>query len=316
MISYFILNKSGNIIYQTVPTDKLESSEQNGIKYLPLLVIKDLIKNNLNTHIKHITTGDKVFAFWERHSLLYIACTKHERIPVSVLHKHLIVMDNFLRFNFGPQWQMRIEGNMYPRSRRHTLQPPLTIKKLTTCLEQLPYVTSYCSLRSPKCLCLIEQVDLQEDLSIRLIDTLQQCCNNVFIPSSSTITKPTIKISTLFSQPRKPTDKPIFYPHRHRNQHHNHNQQQAFIQKDIDRPFGVWEHAFLFAREKIVVHACNNKDQKLKQSSPENPIPTELLYFLKIMVADFIYEYCDTMEQDESSLIQHGASVPQAIESK
>lgn len=225
--------------------------------------------------------------------MLYIACTKHERIPVSVLHKHLIVMDNFLRFNFGPQWQLRLEGYIYPRSRRHSLQPPLTIKKLTTCLEQLPYVTNYCSLRSPKCLCLIEQVDLQEDLSIRLIEALQQCCNNVFIPPSSN--KSTLKFSTLFSQPKKPNDKPTFYPHLHRNQHHH---QQPILQKDTDRPFGVWEHAFLFAREKIVVHACNNnKEQQQQSSHKNNSITTDFLYFLKTMVADFIYEYCDTMEQ-------------------
>ncbi|CAO3634718.1 unnamed protein product [Cunninghamella blakesleeana] len=117
-----------------------------------------------------------------------------------------------------------------------------------------------------------------------------------------------MKFSTLFSQPKKTADKTIFYPHLQRNQHH-HNK-QTVLQKDTDRPFGVWQHAFLFAREKVVVHACNNKEQQSPQNN--NPITTDFLYFLKTMVADFIYEYCDTMEQ-ESNVIQHDASVPQAI---
>lgn len=71
MITYFIINKLGTVIYQSTNTKKHHSSntttanESQRIRYLPLLVIKDLIKANLNDVIQYIKVGNKTVAFRE-----------------------------------------------------------------------------------------------------------------------------------------------------------------------------------------------------------------------------------------------------------
>lgn len=71
MITYFIINKLGTVVYQSTSTKKHLSSnataanESQRIRYLPLLVIKDLIKANLNDVIQYIRVGNKTVAFRE-----------------------------------------------------------------------------------------------------------------------------------------------------------------------------------------------------------------------------------------------------------
>lgn len=68
MIVYFIINKLGTIIYQSNSSNSNSNkagNEGNRIRYLPLLVIKDLIKANLNDVIQYIRIGNKTVAFRE-----------------------------------------------------------------------------------------------------------------------------------------------------------------------------------------------------------------------------------------------------------
>lgn len=69
MITYFIINKLGTVVYQSINTKKLANNptanESQRIRYLPLLVIKDLIKANLNDVIQYIKVGNKTVAFKE-----------------------------------------------------------------------------------------------------------------------------------------------------------------------------------------------------------------------------------------------------------
>jgi hypothetical protein len=69
MITYFIINKLGTVVYQSINTRKLAkntaANESQRIRYLPLLVIKDLIKANLNDVIQYIKVGNKTVAFKE-----------------------------------------------------------------------------------------------------------------------------------------------------------------------------------------------------------------------------------------------------------
>lgn len=64
MISYFILNKSGTILYHS-GGEPLDNTDSSRIRYLPLLLIKDLIKVNLHNSIQHVRSGGKLVTFWE-----------------------------------------------------------------------------------------------------------------------------------------------------------------------------------------------------------------------------------------------------------
>lgn len=70
MINYFIINKFGTVLYQSIPAKRKDSTsgsvnESQRIRYLPLLVIKDLIKANLNNVIQYIKIGNKTVVFKE-----------------------------------------------------------------------------------------------------------------------------------------------------------------------------------------------------------------------------------------------------------
>lgn len=70
MINYFIINKLGTVLYQSAQAKRNSSTtgslnESQRIRYLPLLVIKDLIKANLNNVIQYIRIGNKTVAFKE-----------------------------------------------------------------------------------------------------------------------------------------------------------------------------------------------------------------------------------------------------------
>jgi hypothetical protein len=70
MINYLIINKLGTVLYQSGQVKKLDSNtgsinDSQRIRYLPLLVIKDLIKANLNNVIQYIKIGNKIVVFKE-----------------------------------------------------------------------------------------------------------------------------------------------------------------------------------------------------------------------------------------------------------
>lgn len=66
MIKYFIINKLGTVIYSSSSKNNSNSlNESYKIRYLPLLVIKDLLKANLNDVIQYVRVGNKTVAFKE-----------------------------------------------------------------------------------------------------------------------------------------------------------------------------------------------------------------------------------------------------------
>lgn len=65
MIIYFIINKLGTIIYQSNTTSNTVATEGHRIRYLPLLVIKDLIKVNFHDTIQYIRLEGKMVVFKE-----------------------------------------------------------------------------------------------------------------------------------------------------------------------------------------------------------------------------------------------------------
>lgn len=63
MIVYLIINKLGTIIYQS--NTKTNTNENQRIRYLPLLVIKDLVKASFYQNFEYIKLQDKTIVFEE-----------------------------------------------------------------------------------------------------------------------------------------------------------------------------------------------------------------------------------------------------------
>ncbi|OBZ83456.1 hypothetical protein A0J61_08496 [Choanephora cucurbitarum] len=179
---YFILNKLGSVIYQSEQHDLM--TENNKIRYLPLLVIKDLIRANLHDVLEYVDTGQKLVVFKEQQNLLYVAyADKYPSLPVSVIQLHLKTMHQYLKFHYGPHWALQLQGN-HPRRHKHT--PSLRPSDIHTCLSQLPFTQRIHSIRSIESLCATEQVQLDDDLRTRLTESLAQCCQPfVYSPSKS-----------------------------------------------------------------------------------------------------------------------------------
>lgn len=70
MTIYFIINKLGTIIYQSNTTSNTIATESHRIRYLPLLVIKDLVKANFHDILQYIKLGNKTIAFKEVNYLI------------------------------------------------------------------------------------------------------------------------------------------------------------------------------------------------------------------------------------------------------
>ncbi|KAI8974746.1 hypothetical protein BDB01DRAFT_390655 [Pilobolus umbonatus] len=161
MITYFIVDKLGSILYQS---NRLISTthDRSRIRYVSLFLMKDLIKAQLNETIQYIHIGNKTVVFKEEHNLLYIAWTK-KSIPVSLLCQHLQVMQHYIRFHFGYQWN-------------HKYTKP---NDLFLCLKQLPFIHTK-PIYSSDMLCACERVQINDDLRLRLEEQLIESCHSSF----------------------------------------------------------------------------------------------------------------------------------------
>ncbi|CAO0802292.1 unnamed protein product [Mucor circinelloides] len=284
MITYFIINKLGTVIYQSTYTKKHHSSntttanESQRIRYLPLLVIKDLIKANLNDVVQYIKIGNKTVAFREQQNLLYIACTKRRNVSISLLQQHLRVMHSFIKFHYGPHWSLHIQGSSNSNNHnRNNSMKSLSSSDLNACLSLLPFLCGRLSMRSCDSLCLGEQVQVSDDLRCRLMENMVSCCNSAFV-------------------------------HQYTNQHHHHHRNSFFSSgtasssRTTNRPSSIfdyhhsqdsstlstitttWNYCYLFAREKLVTQCHNGSDIE------NNDLPDEFIYFLKLLVSQFMQE--------------------------
>ncbi|KAI8059561.1 hypothetical protein BC940DRAFT_313401 [Gongronella butleri] len=330
MITYCIVDKTGSVLYHS--NDQDPRADQRRIQYLPLLLINDLVAANSQAAIRYVRSNGNLVVFWERHKLVYLAYCKQGKgslPPVALMQQHLKVLDSYLRYHFGPQWQLRLKDDVI-KSRRSPIHPPLSHAKIHQCLATLPFIHRF-SLRT-SCLCCVERLFLEDHLYTRLIDALHDTCHGLFPEIKATPAQAMQqKITSIFSNPRRhpsnasstnsstssssanrsishpspPQPIPPPFPHLHHHLHHHHHQPQpsSSQRKWDEQPLGAWHHALVFCREKLVV-ACGNKDQQ-----PNYPITQELLYFLRNMVVDL------TAEQ-EGQMRPRGdaAATPQTIQ--
>ncbi|KAI7870205.1 hypothetical protein BDF14DRAFT_1994105 [Spinellus fusiger] len=270
MITYFILNKSGDIIYPLSPEDNV-SPQESKLRFLPLLLIKDLIKANFHDQIQYIKSGKRTVAFWEKHNLFYVAWTKNKALPVSLLDHHLGMLDCFLQFNYGPQWHTQLQGPTLSRPHRTSL-PSLSSDTVAECLSQLPFLTKHPSAKN--ILCCVEQLQVHEDLRNRLRDCLENACCS--LQSSP---KPSSTLASFFTPPKRTFSAVRYYQqHQHQQQHSS----QDCSMCDTHHSMRHWTHAFLFAKDKIVSRCY---------SSQEHPnVPEHLLMFLQLLVTQYLAE--------------------------
>ncbi|KAI8381096.1 uncharacterized protein BYT42DRAFT_565226 [Radiomyces spectabilis] len=276
MITYFILNKSGDIIYHSSNTKRQLTTEESRICYLPLLLTKDLIRSHLNGRLQYLKTGNKTIAFWEKHSLLYVAWTNNTQIPVSLLQQHLRSIYCFLRFTYGPQWHSHVQTSM--GSSRSQRIPLISLSGISDCLSRLDFLTGPPSLRSSGMLCFVEQVELHEDLRSRLVSCLRECCENAF-PFSSRATSSSTKLASFFTPPKRtmtvrshPHDKTVLM--------------ESF--RGTEPALHQWTDAFLFAREKIVVRCSNPLQSMTCNGDDTDDVSDNLLYYLKSLLVQYL----------------------------
>lgn len=162
-------------------------------------------------------------------------------------------MHDFIKFHYGPHWCLQFQGNTNNVRNNNRSNRLITPTEIQICLSQLPFLNSHSlSLRSCDALCCCEQVQVSEDLRLRLTENMTQCCQTCFI-----------------------------HHHQHRNPFLLHNTagrthfQDAFPATSTS----TWSLCYLFAREKIVA-----------QSRSANLIPSELIYFLKLLVSQYLQE--------------------------
>ncbi|KAI9025924.1 hypothetical protein CLU79DRAFT_743764 [Phycomyces nitens] len=292
MISYFILNKSGDLIYQSVPENNPASVEGSKIRFLPLILIKDLIKANFRDRIQYVKSGKRTVAFWEKSGVFYVAWTRDQTVPVSLLHHHLRVIHRFLRFNYGPQWFSHLQGPTLSRTQRAHSSFSLSTTNIASCLSHLPFLI-HNRLCAKDILCHVEQVEVHEDLRNRLTRCLETSCLSTLVSPPS---RPPTKLASFFTPPKRTIHGKLYTGDRNFLDHHASEHMRH------------WTHAFLFAKEKIVSHCLNHE-----QSSPK--APDDLLMFLQLLVAHYLGERQPDTEGVAPSLPQPIARPPSPVNS-
>jgi hypothetical protein len=192
-------------------------------------------------------------------------------MPISVLQLHLKVMHDFIRFHYGPHWCLQVQGNNVRNSKSNRL---ITLSEIQVCLSQLPFLYGYTALRSCDSLCCCEQVQVSEDLRLRLTENMTRCCQSCFI-----------------------------------HQHHQHRPfllHNHYQDTHISTTSSTWSLCYLFAREKIVAQSHNDPDllsnefiyflkllvsQYLQESCKVTDIETENNVFTLIIVTSQYHHY-------------------------
>ncbi|KAI7878657.1 hypothetical protein K492DRAFT_208838 [Lichtheimia hyalospora FSU 10163] len=300
MIALLILNNSGDVIYQSTFSTQQQPNEANIIRlFLPLLVSKDLLKANYHDRIHYVHHRNKTIAFWEKHGLLYLMWTKRGTVPADMLQHHLHIIDRLLHFQFGPHWYDKVEGITTSSTRPLRWRESLTISHtdIATCLSRLPFLMVAAPLLprlySPEMLCCVEQVELQDDLRLRLEECLKESCDTAFGNHQNTSSRFVSFFATPPSSRRVLNLSPLMRHYQHTENHHHHYQ---------------WTDALLFARDKLVLRCSksNNQDDLL-----ESTLPSDALLFLKNMA----FEYAEQAAARED-IAEQRMSRPSASSSK
>lgn len=177
-------------------------------------------------------------------------------------------MHNFIKFHYGPQWSLHIQGNS-----RSSKPVTITSKEISTCLSQLPFLSSCgkLSIRSCDNLCASEQVQVSEDLRIKLTENMISSCNSAFIHQYHGLNN---HLHQHYQQHRNP-----FFSSRHKPSLPTSEYQ------DMNSTVTTWAYCFLFAREKIVAQCHNHIN-----SNDNQELSDEFVYFLKLLVTHYLHE--------------------------
>lgn len=165
-------------------------------------------------------------------------------------------MHSFIKFHYGPHWSLHVLGN----NNRNTKES-ISKSDLHACLSQLPFLCGKLPTRSCEALCSSEQVQVNDDLRSRLVDSLTNICNSTFV--------------------HQPTAQ------QHHHHHHQHHRNSFFSSSSSTKSTNLlensdittWSYCFLFAREKLVAQ-CHNKCD----------LQDEFIYYLKLLVAHYLQE--------------------------
>ncbi|KAI9278251.1 hypothetical protein BDA99DRAFT_1541 [Phascolomyces articulosus] len=293
MITLLILNNSGDVIYQST-TPKHQASEGSKIRYLPLLLTKDLFKANFHDRIQYLHTRNKTITFLEKHGLLYIAWSKRGSIPVNLVYQHLFIIDRLLRFHFGPQWHTRVEnisatrGSRYYHYRRqhqHHHQH-ISLAQVSLCISKVTLISTEKPLYCPDMLCSVEQLELHDDLRTRLSQTLRQCCDMAFSTcvSNNNHTTPTAsRFTSFFATPPRNVTMANGHDHAHRRRTSSFHDGTSGGRRRGGVGTLMWSDVFLFAKNKIVVRCVKSEMDELM----EEDLPQEVLFYLCHMAAEY-----------------------------
>lgn len=220
----------------------------------------------------------------QQQGLLYVACTKKRNVPVNLLQLHLKVMHHFIKFHYGPQWSLHIQGN----ARSSSKQVTITSKEISTCLSQLPFLSSSgkLSIRSCDNLCASEQVQVSEDLRSKLIENMISSCNSAYIHQYHGLNN---HLHQHYQHHRHP-----FFSSRHKpsfptsTNNTTTTSSSSIDYQDINSIVTTWAYCFLFAREKIVAHCHNHVNSS--SNSDNGELSDEFVYFLKLLVTHYLHE--------------------------
>ncbi|CAM0140348.1 hypothetical protein VKS41_007023 [Umbelopsis sp. WA50703] len=226
MTVYLILGRHGARIHPT------SNTERDGIRYLPLLVLKDLIKSNLNDRIRYITDHQKTVVFYENSELHYIAISKTG--SKHALLQHLIIIQNFLAFHYGPSFPTRLSNTQpSPFQQTRISASPLTATRLSAKVSriielcrQAPYLA-------------VQPVQISEDLRKRFRASLREGCEQSF--TTSTTEKRKSSFGSAFQALSM--------------------QSMRDAVDSAPTPSGCWSHAMLWVQDKLLVRCENIPDQ-------------------------------------------------------
>ncbi|KAI8967918.1 hypothetical protein BDF20DRAFT_917168 [Mycotypha africana] len=144
------------------------------------------------------------------------------------------------------------------------------------------------SLTVPDNLCYSEQVQLNDDLRLKLMEYLAECCNTSFCQQQHSLSINSSDHSNNLSQQQQHSK--LRHKHRHsifiadNLKKFNIHSFETAAEKENCSKSGAWVNCYLLARDKLVVE-CRNEasSQQIDTSEP-------FLYFIKVLANNFLQE--------------------------
>ncbi|KAI9281720.1 hypothetical protein BC943DRAFT_119370 [Umbelopsis sp. AD052] len=272
MTLYLILGRHGARIHP------VSNRDRDNIRYLPLLVLKDMIKSNLNDRIRYIKDHKKTVVFFEHTELHYIAISKTNSHHL-LLH-HLIIIQSYLSFMYGPAFATRLSTTQpSPFQPNRASLSPISPEELSSAAARM---ISLCRLNPYLA---VQPIQVSEDLRKRFRASLREGCDHAFAASEKRKSSFGSAFQALSMQSMREEPTPL--------------------------PNGSWSHAMLWVQDKLLVRVNNGSADR----SPYDIDSNELLAVL-ILVQGFLKAHGsnDTLYPgDQSASSAHQNTKPQMI---